>query len=151
MLKPGLRRFLLGLGAGAVAVALSFALRYLFGGVFLPEVAVNALVSQTPGSVESVLVINLQSLAKYSAFAGAITINIILYGLLAFFLTGLGNRKYADRVLRYSVVAYAVSLGLTLVFLSLTQVLSTPQTIPTVAISLLPPQFIFGFALSAGD
>ena len=150
-MRPRLRRFLLGLGAGAVAVALSFAIRYLFGGVFLPEVAVNALVSQTPGTVESVLVINLQSLAKYSAFAGAITINIVLYGLLAYALTGVGKRSLADRLPLYALGAYVVSLGLTLLFLSLTQVLSTPQTIPSVAVALLPPQLVFGFALSAGD
>ncbi len=140
------------MGAGVVALAVSFVIRYLFGGVFLPEVAVNALVSQTPGTVESLLVTNLKSLAKYSAFAGAIAINIVLYGLLADALTGIGKRKsYADRVPLYSLAAYVVSLGLTLLFLSLTQVLSSPQTIPMVTIALLPPQVVFGLALTAED
>lgn len=49
------------------------------------------------------------------------------------------------------LAAYIVSLGLTLLFLSLTQVLSKPQTIPTVTITLLPPQVVIGFALTAED
>jgi len=140
------------MGAGAVALAASYLIRYSLGGVFLPELAVNALVTQTPGTVESVLVTNLQSLAKYSAFTGAIAINLLLYGFLAYFMTAVGRRtSYADRVPIYSLVAYAVTLGLTVVFLELTQVLSTPQSIPSVIIALLPSQFLFGFTLGAAD
>src|SRR5208283_838721 len=103
-LRPRLKRFCFGLGAGAVALVVSYLLRSLVGGAFLPELAVNALVTHTPGTVESVLVTNLQSLAKYSAFIGAILINLLLYGLLAYFLTGIKNRGgYAERVPLYSL------------------------------------------------
>lgn len=152
ILRPRLRRFLLGMGAGAAALAISYTIRYSIAGVFLPELAVNALVSHTPGAVESVLVTNLQSFAKYSAFTGAIVINLLLYGLLAYFMTGVGRRaSYADRVPIYSLVAYVVTLGLTVLFLDLTQVLSAPQSIPSVMIALLPSQFVFGITLGAAD
>ena len=79
------------MGAGAVALGISFLVRIFFGGVFLPELAVGALVTQTPGSVESVLVTNLQYIAKYSALTGAIGVNLLLYGLLAYLLSGVSG------------------------------------------------------------
>ena len=69
------------MGAGAVAMSISLVIRLYFGGIFLPEVAVGALVTNTPGSVESVLVTNLQYLAKYSALTVAIAINLVGDGL----------------------------------------------------------------------
>src|SRR5207249_9132179 len=58
---------------------------------------------------------------------------------------------YADRVPLYSLAAYALSLGLTIVFLSLTQVLSTPISLPAVTVELLPSQFAFGLVLTAEE
>lgn len=151
-MRPSLRRFLLGTGAGAVAIGLSFLIRVLFGGVFLPEIAVGALVTNTPGSVESVLVTNLQYIAKYSALTGALVINAFLYGLLASLLSGVSGRKeYGDRVSIYTFAAYGVTFVLTLVGLALTQVLSSPQPLPTVVLTLLPPQLAFGVVLVAGE
>ncbi len=151
-MTPRLGRFLLGTGAGAVAIGVSVLIRVFFGGVFLPEVAVGALVTQTPGSIESVLVTNLQYLAKYSALAGAVVVNILLYGLLAYLLSGVGGRRgYGDRVSIYTFAAYGVSLVLTVVALAFTQVLSSPQSLPTVIITLLPPQLAFGLVLVAGE
>jgi hypothetical protein len=52
-----------GLAAGALALVISFVLRIWFGGAFLPELAAQTLFTLTPGSVESVAVETLQSLA----------------------------------------------------------------------------------------
>jgi DMSO/TMAO reductase YedYZ molybdopterin-dependent catalytic subunit len=151
-LRPRLRRFLLGMGAGAIALGISFIVRTYFGGVFLPEIAVGALVTNTPGSVESVFVTNLQSLAKYSAFTTAIAINILLYGALASLLSGVsGRRDYADRVSIYTFAAYGVTLILTVVALTFTQILSSPEPLPTVILTLLPPQLAFGAVMVAGE
>lgn len=116
------------MSAGAVALGISFFIRMFFGGVFLPEIAVGALVTNTPGTVESVLVTNLQYIAKYSALAGAIVINVLLYGLLASLLSGVSGRKeYGDRVSIYTFAAYGVIFVLTVVALAFTQVLSSPS------------------------
>ena len=151
-MRPRLRRFLLGMGAGAVAMVISLVIRLYFGGIFLPEVAVGALVTNTPGSVESVLVTNLQYLAKYSALTGAIVINLLLYGGLASLLSGVSGRKeYGDRVSIYTFAAYGVLFILTIIALAFTQVLSSPQPLPTVILTLLPPQLAYGVVLVAGE
>ena len=140
------------MGAGAAATSISFAVRMYFGGVFLPEVAVGALVTNTPGSVESVLVTNLQYLAKYSALTGAIVINLLLYGALASLLSGVSGRKeYGDRVSIYTFSAYGVFFILTILALAFTQVLSSPQPLPTVILTLLPPQLAYGVVMVAGE
>jgi DMSO/TMAO reductase YedYZ molybdopterin-dependent catalytic subunit len=140
------------MGAGAVAMSISLAIRLYFGGVFLPEVAVGALVTNTPGSVESVLVTNLQYLAKYSALTGAIIINLLLYGALASLLSGVSGRKeYGDRVSIYTFSAYGVFFILTIIALAFTQILSSPQPLPTVILTLLPPQLAYGVVLVAGE
>jgi DMSO/TMAO reductase YedYZ molybdopterin-dependent catalytic subunit len=151
-LRPRLRRFLLGMGAGAVAMSVSIVIRLFFGGVFLPEIAVNALVTNTPGSVESVLVANLQSLAKYSAFTAAIAINLLLYGAIATLLSGVsGRREYADRLSIYTFAAYGALFIITVTALALTQILSTPQPLPSVVLALLPPQLAYGVVLVAAE
>ena len=151
-MRPRLRRFLLGMGAGAVALLVSLVVRLFFGGIFLPEVAVDALVSNTPGSVESVLVSNLQSVAKYSAFTGAILVNLLAYGALATLLSGVsGKRDYGDRFSIYALSAYGVFFIVTLLALLLSAVQSSPQPLPTVIITLLPPQVAFGAVVVAGE
>src|SRR6202166_168380 len=140
------------MGAGAVAMSLALVMRLYFGGIFLPEVAVGALVTNTPGSVESVLVTNLQSLAKYSALTAAIAINLVLYGLLASLLSSVSGRKeYGDRVSIYTFAAYGVLFIITVVALEFTAILSTPQPLPTVILTLLPPQLAYGVVLVAGE
>jgi DMSO/TMAO reductase YedYZ molybdopterin-dependent catalytic subunit len=140
------------MGAGAVAMSISLVIRLFFGGVFLPELAVGALVTNTPGSVESVLVTNLQYLAKYSALTGAVIINLLLYGAIASLLSGVSGRKdYGDRISIYTFCAYGVLLLLTIVALALTQIVSSPQPLPTVILTLLPPQLAYGVVLVGGE
>ncbi|HUI01826.1 MAG TPA: molybdopterin-dependent oxidoreductase [Nitrososphaerales archaeon] len=151
-MRPRLRRFLMGVGAGAVALLVSLVIRLFFGGVFLPEIAVGALVTNTPGTVESVLVTNLQYVAKYSALTGAIIVNLVLYGVIAYLLSGVSGRKeYGDRVGIYTFSAYGVTFILTIVALAFTQVLSSPQPLPTIVLTILPPQLAFGVVLVAGE
>jgi DMSO/TMAO reductase YedYZ molybdopterin-dependent catalytic subunit len=140
------------MGAGAVAMSLSLVIRLYFGGIFLPEVAVGALVTNTPGSVESVLVTNLQYLAKYSALTVAVAVNLLIYGALASLLSGVSGRKeYGDRISIYTFAAYGVLFIITITALAFTQILSSPQPLPTVILTLLPPQLAYGIVLVAGE
>jgi len=107
-------------GAGAVALGIAFFIRLTFGGIFLPEIAVGALVTQTPGAVESVLVTNLQYIAKYSALTGAVVVNLALYGMLALLLGRESGRGPGDRFSIYAAAAYSVSLVISLVALFVT-------------------------------
>ena len=78
--------FVAGLAAGAVAVAVSIILKDASGGLFLPEIASQALFSVTPGEFESQAVENFGPLAKYSAFIGSIIANIIASGIIGIFI-----------------------------------------------------------------
>ena len=64
------RAFWIGVTAGAFAIFLSFLLRILFRGLFVPELASQTLVSLTPGEIESRVVETLGPVAKYSALIG---------------------------------------------------------------------------------
>ena len=67
------RGFLVGLLGGANRPRpISFVIRIVAGGVFLPELAAQTLFTLTPGAIESKAVETLQSLAKYSAFTAAV-------------------------------------------------------------------------------
>ena len=140
------------MGAGAAALALSLVIRLYFGGVFLPEIAVGALVTNTPGTVESVLVSNLQYLAKYSALTIAVVINLCLYGAIASLLGDVsGKRDLADRFSIYAFAAYGSIFILTVIALAFTQVLSSPQPLSTVVLTVLPPQLAFGLLLVGAE
>ena len=78
-------RLLAGLAAGALAVAVSIILKDTIGGLFLPEIASQALFSVTPGEFESQAVENFGPLAKYSAFIGSIIANIVVFGIIGNF------------------------------------------------------------------
>ena len=59
--------FLSGVLAGMVSIAVMYSLRVAQVGVFVPELAVGALVNATPGNIESFFVIQMGELAKYTA------------------------------------------------------------------------------------
>jgi len=145
------KRFIIGLAAGSVALALSFFLRIFAGGLFIPELAAQTLFSLIPGAVESQAVGTLGSLAKYFAFTGAVVANLFLYGVLGVLLYGtysrLARKGYVVNVLQLSFISYSVLLVLAAILLETTEVITQPLPIQLVFLHLLPPHIAFGFIL----
>ena len=147
--------FVGGLAAGAVAIAISLIIRSFAGGPFIPELASQTLFSLTPGQFESQAVANFGPLAKYSAFAGAIIANFILYGLLAIWVDRLQNKLhrkgYVGKAILSSVVAYVILLIVAISLVTITEARShtQPTSIIRLVLSLILPQIAFGFTLSS--
>jgi DMSO/TMAO reductase YedYZ molybdopterin-dependent catalytic subunit len=145
------RLFGLGIVFGSVAVASSFVVRVFFGGVYLPELASEALFSLVPGFLESRAVENLGPLAKESAFLGASIINVVLLAavpvLVSRFRLLPGGKPRKAAV--YFMLSYLVMVGLAFLFLALAQVTSNPVTLPSVFEGLLVPSLVFGVLLGA--
>jgi len=150
-IKEATKCFTIGLAAGGVALALSFFLRIFAGGLFIPELAAQTLFSLTPGAVESQAVEALGSLAKYSAFAGAIAINLFLYGVLGVLLhrtyRKLAQKGYLFNFLHLVLLSYFILFVLALILLQVTEVLSQPIPIQLISLYLIPPHIAFGFIL----
>ncbi len=144
--------FFTGVTAGAFAIFLSFLLRVLMSGLFIPELAAQTLFSLTPGEIESQAVETLGPLAKYSAFIGATAVNLALYGIIGAFLPGLKQRLLgktsAGWALQFSLFAYAILLAVAILLLETTEVLTQSGSVPYFALYLLPPQLVFGFFAS---
>ena len=147
--------FLAGLAAGAVAVAVSLILKEISGGLFLPEIASQALFSITPGEFESQAVENFGPLAKYSAFIGSIIANIVVFGIMAIFLdkmfARLKRRGYLVEALLSSALSYIIFLVIAIILVTLIQSRSGTQVMPlsVIVLSLIPTQLAFGFVLSS--
>ncbi len=147
--------FVLGLAAGAVAIAISLLIRSFAGGAFIPELASQTLFSLTPGQFESQAVENFGPLAKYSAFTGAIIIYFILYGLFAVLLSRLHNKLhwegYVRRAMLASVVAYVILLIIAVSLVEITESRTHTQatSMTRLVVSLILPQIAFGFTLSS--
>jgi hypothetical protein len=141
--------FVLGLAAGAVAIAISLLIRSFAGGPFIPELASQTLFSLTPGQFESQAVENFGPLAKYSAFTGAIIIYFVLYGLFAVLLTRFHWKGYLRRATLASAVAYVILLIISISLVTITEARTHTQatSITRLAISLILPQIAFGFTL----
>jgi DMSO/TMAO reductase YedYZ molybdopterin-dependent catalytic subunit len=149
---PKLSIFALGVGAGALAVALSFVLRLFAGGPFLPELASQAFFSVVPGQLEAGAVESLGFLAKYATYTVAVAVNLILYGLIAVLFLNLSevNRsRLLPKGLAIAGVSYVVTLLLSGLFLSITQINSQPISTTALAIELVPPLLLFGFSLTS--
>lgn len=147
--------FLGGMAAGAVAVAISLLLRIFVGGLFLPELASQTLFSLTPGQVESQAVESLGPIAKYSAFIGAVIVNLVLYGLIGILFTtvqkkSLSLKGYLGNGMRSSLIAFIILfiLGIMLLALTETDVQSKLNSITVLTIYLIPSNIAFGFTLS---
>ena len=147
--------FVVGLAAGAVAIAISLIIRSFAGGPFIPELASQTLFSLTPGQFESQAVANFGPLAKYSAFAGAIIANFILYGLFAIWVDRLQNKLrwkgYVGKAILSSALAYVILLIVTISLVTITEARThtQPTSIMRLVLSLILPQIAFGFTLSS--
>jgi len=147
--------FVAGLAAGAVAVAVSLIVKEISGGLFLPEIASQALFSITPGEFESQAVENFGPLAKYSAFIGSIIANIIAFGIIAIFLdkifARLKRRGYLVEALLSSILSYIIFIVIAIILVTLVQSRSGIQVVPlsVIVLSLIPTQLAFGFVLSS--
>jgi DMSO/TMAO reductase YedYZ molybdopterin-dependent catalytic subunit len=147
--------FVAGLAAGAVAVAVSLILKETSGGMFLPEIASQALFSVTPGQFESQAVENIGPLAKYSAFIGSIIANIVAFGIIAIFLdklfARLKKRGYLLEALLSSALSYIIFIIIAVILVTLIQSRSGIQVVPLpiIMLSLIPSQLAFGFVLSS--
>jgi DMSO/TMAO reductase YedYZ molybdopterin-dependent catalytic subunit len=147
--------FVAGLAAGAVAVAVSLILKETSGGMFLPEIASQALFSVTPGQFESQAVENIGPLAKYSAFIGSIIANIVAFGIIAIFLdklfARLNKRGFLLEALLSSALSYIIFIIIAVILVTLIQsrsgILVVP--LPIIMLSLIPSQLAFGFVLSS--
>ena len=145
--------FVCGLAAGIVALSLSLIFKISFNGLFVPELASQALVSLTSGQVESVAVETLGPLAKYSSFFGAIFANILLYGIIGLFLGVLYNKihskKFITRALFSSLVSYIILVIFTVSFIIINTVPGQKLLIPPVQLAILfVPHLVYGFIFS---
>lgn len=149
------RSFLAGIVAGALAIGISLLLRLIFGAAFLPELASQTLFSLTPGEFESQAVENFGPLAKYSAFIAAIIINFILYGLFGVLVDKIQSRSrwkgYLGKAIKSTIIAYVILLVISILLITIVQIRSGAITVSTslLAVSLVPPQLVFGFAFSS--
>jgi DMSO/TMAO reductase YedYZ molybdopterin-dependent catalytic subunit len=149
--------FLVGIIAGAIAIAVSLALRTFSGATFIPELASQTLFSVTPGEIESQAIETLGPIAKYSAIIGALTVNLVVYGILSLFdykihmKTNSGNSSlraasYLRTAAISSGISYVVILIISFVLLAVADIKIQSLSIQTIVIHLVPPQIAFGFA-----
>jgi DMSO/TMAO reductase YedYZ molybdopterin-dependent catalytic subunit len=145
------RSFVFGLVAGAVALLISAILRIFAGGLFVPELASQTLFSLTPGQVESFSVETFGSLAKYSAFSGAVSVNLVLYGGLAIFTKKiydrLAQKGFLLNMLQLSFIPYFVMVAISAFLFQLNELLTSSSEIQYALIFLLLPHVVSGRVL----
>jgi DMSO/TMAO reductase YedYZ molybdopterin-dependent catalytic subunit len=143
--------FVFGLVAGSVALLISGILRIFAGGLFVPELASQTLFSLTPGQIESFSVETFGSLAKYSAFVGAVSVNLVLYGGLAIFTKKiydrLAQRGFLLNMLQLSFIPYFVMVGISAILFQLNELLTSSSEIQYALIFLLLPHVVSGRVL----
>jgi DMSO/TMAO reductase YedYZ molybdopterin-dependent catalytic subunit len=142
--------FLVGLVAGAIAIAVSLALRTFFSAIFIPELASQTLFSITPGEIESQAVETLGPVAKYSAFIGALIVNLVVYGIISLVAYKIhtqinsGNSFLGASAIS-SGISYVAILIIFFVLLAVADIEIQTLSIQTVIMYLIPPQIAFGF------
>lgn len=145
--------FLVGLVGGAIAIAVSLALRTFLSAIFIPELASQTLFSLTPGEIESQAVETFGPIAKYSAFLGALTVNLIVYGLLGIIIykllsKGYSSNSYLPAAVISSAISYVAILIIYFVLLAIADIEIQSISTQTIIIYFIPPQIAFGFALA---
>lgn len=145
--------FLIGIVAGAVAIAVSLLQRTFFGGIFIPELASQTLFSLTPGEIESQAVETLGPIAKYSAFIGALIVNLVVYGLLGIFIHKLQEKihsstSYLANAAISSVISYVVIIIVVFILLTLADIEIQSLSIQSIITFLILPHIAFGFTLA---
>jgi len=145
--------FLVGLVGGAIAIAVSLALRTFLSAIFIPELASQTLFSLTPGEIESQAVETFGPIAKYSAFLGALTVNLIVYGLLGIIIykllsKGYSSNSYLPAAVISSAISYVAILIIYFVLFAIADIEIQSLSTQTIIIYFIPPQIAFGFALA---
>ena len=143
--------FLVGLVCGAIAISVSLALRTFFSAIFIPELASQTLFSITPGEIESEAVETFGPIAKYSAFIGALIVNLVVYAILGLIIykihTKINSRSsFLVAAAISSVISYVVILIIYFVLLAVADIDIQSVSTQTVLMYLIPPQIAFGFA-----
>ncbi len=143
---------LLGILAGGITLGLSYIIRVYFMGLFLPEVAVQTIFTLVPGGLEALIESEqAYQFTKSALLLGSIINNLIIYGILTIVLqwviTRLEQKKYLIIALQYSLMTYAATFLVAIALLQITEVLTHPISLETLLITLIPPQFAFGFSL----
>jgi DMSO/TMAO reductase YedYZ molybdopterin-dependent catalytic subunit len=143
--------FFVGLVAGAIAIAVSLALRIFFGALFIPELASQTLFSLTPGEIESEAVETFGPIAKYSAFIGALIVNLVVYAILGLFIYKLyikinSRNSFLGAAAISSVISFVVILIIYFVLLAVADIDIQSLSTQTIIMYLIPPQIAFGFA-----
>lgn len=142
--------FLIGLVSGAIAIAGSLALRTFFSAMFIPELASQTLFSLTPGEVESQAVETLGPIAKYSAFIGALIVNLVVYGIVSLIVYKIhikinsGNSFLLAAAIS-SGISYVVMLIISFVLMAVADIEIQSLSLQTIIMYLIPPQIAFGF------
>ena len=145
--------FLIGIVAGAVAIAVSLLQRTFFGGIFIPELASQTLFSLTPGEIESQAVETFGPIAKYSAFIGALIVNLVVYGLLGIFIHKLQEKihsstSYLVNAAISSVISYVVIFIVAFILLTIADIEIQSISIQSIITFLILPHIAFGFTLA---
>lgn len=147
-----IRDFAFGLIAGGVALAVSAVFKIIAGGLFIPELASQALFSLTPGQVESFSVETFGSLAKYAAFTAALIFNLVIYGALAILLHKIYNKLYNRsaiiNLIQLSFIPYLVIVGIAAILLQLNELLTGSSEIQYALLFLLLPSVAYGRTIS---
>ena len=146
--------FVCGIAAGLAALAISLVFNISVNGLFIPDLASQALISLTSGEIESQAVGILGDFAKYSSFFGAIIVNLALYGLIGVFLGVLfdkiKSRKYINRSIFSSIISYAIFLVITVVLLMVNTLPGQNISIPPISLAfLILPHVAYGFIFSS--